>query len=116
MAIQSREELIGFLADIQGLTESDRDFMVNTAWFLSDGGPLACLYMRPLILKCPLTEIDRFLTRARARMEPYGGDSSGDRVYFHYRPTGLPPPADPCEPQDWFSCWVKKDNPWKPRI
>jgi hypothetical protein len=107
MPIQTRDELIRLLSEVWGLSERDRNVMVDTAHFAPEG--LSGLYMRPMLQTCTNVEIDGFFRRARSFMDPYGSRNDG-QVYYHRRPNGLPPPAGPCEDQQWWSCWVP-NNP-----
>jgi hypothetical protein len=114
MAIESAQQLRSLLNEMSSLNDSDRNFLAGTAYILPDGR-LGALYMKIIMDKCRSVEIDQFFRGARARMDQYG-DPAGDRVYYHYRPTGNPPPLPPCEPQEYWSCWVSADNPWRPTI
>jgi hypothetical protein len=95
MPIESRDELIRLLGQVRELSERDRNSMIDTANFMPDGSA--------------------FFRSAHAFMLSYG-DRDDEEVYYHYRETGFDPPADPCEPQEYYSCWVKKNRGRKPPI
>jgi hypothetical protein len=112
--ITSRDELVSLLRQVPGLHEFNRDIMIDTAFFMRDGS-LSSLYMRLMIETCPFGQIDEFFRSARAFMRPNYGNPDDEEVFYPYRATGLDPPANPCEPQEWWSCWVKKGRTWQPR-
>ena len=109
MAIESPGQLMMLLRDLTSLSNIERLATYETAGFAN--GMLVRLYMRYIVEKCSDTEIVGFFNSARAYMPPYGGYQDGDRVYFHYYNTGQRPP---CEKLLYWSCWVSKDDPWKP--
>lgn len=114
MAIETRDQLSRLLREnVPGMPESELNFMIQTAYFETTG--LRGLYIGFLLSRPDAsTVIERFLTAAGAYEANFGGDRTGDQCFFHYRPTGLKPPADPCEPMQWASCWTTRD--WKPPI
>ena len=112
MAIQTREQLATLLGQLP-LSESQRNFMVGTAYI--DQAGLRSLYIGFLLSRPDSgTVMQHFLSSGGYYAAGFGGDQNGEQVFFHYRPTGLPPPADPCEPMQWW--WCRAPANWRPRI
>jgi hypothetical protein len=110
MPIPSSQELIAWLSEIPTLERSDRVFMVETALYMPDGR-IAAFYIGTMIRKSTEAEIEQLLVRIFTG-PPYTGGRMKD--WLHFRPTGLPPPAEPCEPEQGWVCTVSEDDPWRP--